>query len=172
MTQRFPYSSVGIFAGKIVRVTESSYRCKMTDRVPSQQYGVLPWRRTDSLEILLITSRETNRWLIPKGWPIDGTSPSEGAAQEALEEAGIRGVVSVLSSGSFIYDRKLEGSVSQLCRVAVFPLEVNEIFDSWPEAHERQRCWFSPNQAANMVSEPELAEIIRGFARDQSAHTK
>jgi 8-oxo-dGTP pyrophosphatase MutT (NUDIX family) len=141
----------------------------MTDRVPEQQYGALPWRRTDGVEILLITSRETKRWLTPKGWPIDGLSPSEGAAQEAFEEAGVRGVANGQSLGSYSYEKKLREGVGKLCRVAVFSLEVTETLDSWPESHERERHWFTAEEAANLVGEPALAAIIRDFAQDQSA---
>jgi 8-oxo-dGTP pyrophosphatase MutT (NUDIX family) len=140
----------------------------MSDRGPEQQYGALPWRWTKGVEILLITSRETRRWLIPKGWPIGGMSPAEGAAQEAFEEAGIRGDVKSNSVGSFNYEKKLKLNVSRLCRVAVFPLEVTEVLEDWPEAHERQRRWFPADEAAGLVGEIALAKIIRDFARGLS----
>ena len=55
------------------------------------QYGILPYRRTkpNSLEVLLITTRQSRRWIIPKGWPIKGLKPVKSAAREAYEEAGV-----------------------------------------------------------------------------------
>ena len=140
----------------------------MNNYDPEQQYGALAWRQANGVEILLITSRQTKRWLIPKGWPIDDKSPSEGAAQEAFEEAGIRGETNSVTLGSFDYEKRLKGSISQSCRVAVFALEVKEILEDWPEAHERERRWYPADEAAALVEEAQLAEIIRRFARDQS----
>jgi 8-oxo-dGTP pyrophosphatase MutT (NUDIX family) len=140
----------------------------MSDRGAEQQYGALPWRRSKEVEILLITSRETRRWLIPKGWPIGGMSPAEAAAQEAFEEAGIRGDIHNVSVGSFNYEKKLKLNVSKLCRVAVFPLAVTDVLENWPEADERQRRWLPADEAASLVDDVDLASIIRVFARDLS----
>jgi ADP-ribose pyrophosphatase YjhB (NUDIX family) len=38
--------------------------------------------------VLLVTSRETGRWIIPKGGPIKGFKPAKTAAREAYEDAG------------------------------------------------------------------------------------
>jgi 8-oxo-dGTP pyrophosphatase MutT (NUDIX family) len=140
----------------------------MNNPASEQQYGALAWRQANGVEVLLITSRQTKRWLIPKGWPIDGKSPAEGAAQEAFEEAGVRGMANSVSLGSFNYEKRFKGSVSQFCRVGVFALEVKEILEDWPEAHERERRWYPADEAAALVDEAQLAEIIRRFARDQS----
>lgn len=129
-----------------------------------QQYAALPWRQGSMLEILLITSRETQRWVIPKGWPMDGYSDSEAAAQEAYEEAGIRGKTASRSLGSYTYSKRIRSGGRTRCRVDVFAMEVNEVLDLWPEAHQRRRQWFSPEDAAAHVNEPELAQIIRAAA--------
>ena len=129
-----------------------------------QQYAALPWRRVTELEILLITSRETQRWVIPKGWPMDGLSEAEAAAQEAYEEAGIRGTMATPSAGFYTYAKRVRGGGKTRCRVDVFAMEVTEILDLWPEAHQRRRQWFTPQEAARHVNEPELAEIIRAVA--------
>jgi 8-oxo-dGTP pyrophosphatase MutT (NUDIX family) len=133
-----------------------------------QQYGALPWRRTDGLKILLITSRETKRWVIPKGWPIDGMTPAESAAQEVLEEAGVRGAASPETLGHYDYSKRMKDGTLRTCRVDIFALEVKQILERWPERRQRKRHWFSPEEAAALVSEPVLAEIIRGFGVDQS----
>jgi 8-oxo-dGTP pyrophosphatase MutT (NUDIX family) len=129
-----------------------------------QQYAALPWRRVAGIEILLITSRETRRWVIPKGWPMDGLSEAEAAAQEAYEEAGIRGHMATPSAGFYTYAKRVRGGGKTRCRVDVFTMEVTEILDLWPEAHQRRRQWFPPQEAAAHVNEPELAEIIRAVA--------
>ncbi|MBC8037888.1 MAG: NUDIX hydrolase [Rhizobiales bacterium] len=133
----------------------------------SQQYAALPWRRAQALEILLITSRETRRWVIPKGWPMPGHSAAESAAQEAYEEAGIRGKMSAQAIGHYGYSKRLRGGAKKRFRVDVFGMEVTEVLDLWPEAHERTRQWLSPQEALARVDEPELAALVRTFAGDQ-----
>ena len=133
----------------------------------SQQYAALPWRRAPVFEILLITSRETRRWVIPKGWPMPGLSAAESAAQEAYEEAGIRGQMAAQALGHYSYNKRQRGRAKKRFRVDVFAMEVTEVLDLWPEAHERARQWVSPAEAAARVEEPELAALIREFAGDQ-----
>jgi 8-oxo-dGTP pyrophosphatase MutT (NUDIX family) len=130
----------------------------------AHQYATLPWRRAGQLEIMLITSRETKRWVIPKGWPMDGRTNSESAAQEAYEEAGIKGSTTEESLGFFEYQKRGKGQL----RVDVFAMRVTEVLDQWPEAHERTRQWFPSETAAGLVDEPQLAALIRGFVGDQS----
>lgn len=119
------------------------------------------------LEILLITSRETRRWVIPKGWPMSGRSAAESAAQEAYEEAGIRGQMAVHSMGHYTYSKRQRGGARKRFRVDVFAMEVSEVLDLWPEAHERARQWLTPEEAWALVEEPELAALIRVFAGDR-----
>lgn len=133
----------------------------------SQQYAALPWRQAQRFEILLITSRETRRWVIPKGWPMPGKSPAESAAQEAYEEAGVRGQMAVQAMGHYTYSKRLRGRSKKRFRVDVFAMEVTEVLNQWPEAHERARQWLSPEEALALVEEPELAALIRRFAGDQ-----
>ncbi|MGB9144093.1 MAG: NUDIX hydrolase [Aestuariivirga sp.] len=139
----------------------------MADFTPNQQYAVLPWRRAGELEILLITSRETKRWVIPKGWPMPDHSEAESAAQEAYEEAGIRGHMTGQAIGHYDYDKRGRGRTKKRFRVDVFAMEVSEVLDLWPEAHERTRQWLSPQEAVALVNEPELAALIATFAGDQ-----
>jgi 8-oxo-dGTP pyrophosphatase MutT (NUDIX family) len=131
---------------------------------PRLQYAALPWRRTDGLEILLVSSRETKRWIIPKGWPIPGLSPHAAAAREAFEEAGIQGVAETSAIGHFHYVKRRKDGTGQLCRVAVFALRVDGQAADWPEKHERTTRWFSVQAAAEAVMEPELKILMRDFA--------
>ncbi len=133
----------------------------------SQQYAALPWRQAQQFEILLITSRQTRRWVIPKGWPIPAHSAAESAAQEAYEEAGIRGEMAVEAMGHYTYSKRLRGGARKRFRVDVFSMEVTEVLDQWPEAHQRARQWLSPEEALALVEEPQLAALIRTFAGAQ-----
>lgn len=135
-----------------------------SDRTGELQYAALPWRRNDrgEVEILLITSRETHRWVIPKGWPMEGFTPAQAAATEAFEEAGIRGPTKD-SVGAYPYFKRLKDEAIRELMVEVFPMRVDSELVYWPEAQQRRRRWFSIEGAAKAVAEPELAEIIRGF---------
>ena len=127
-----------------------------------EQIAALPWRLTGGgLEVLLITSRETKRWVIPKGWPIPGLSPPEAAAREAFEEAGIGGQINTKPLGQFEYDKRLDNGRTQRCNVTVFGLEQMIQHPDWPEQGQRQLRWFRLPDAANAVQEPGLAKIIR-----------
>lgn len=128
-----------------------------------KQYGALPYRITTSgsLELLLVTTRRTKRWTIPKGWPAKKLKPRDSAAREAYEEAGAQGTIGLKSIGSFTYDKMLENegrSVS--CEVFVFPLRVEQHLETWPEAHERQCVWLDPRGAVSAVAEEGLRHLI------------
>lgn len=128
------------------------------------QVAALPWRRAETgVEILLITSRETRRWVIPKGWPMTGKSDDQAAAQEAYEEAGVQGETGAREIGRFRYEKRLKSGETQSCLVATFPLEVLIQLGAWPEDQQRQRRWMPQAEAARAVQEPELSALIRGF---------
>ncbi len=136
------------------------------------QYGAIPYRMADEgLRVLLVTSRETRRWVIPRGNPMRGRKPHKAAAIEAFEEAGVVGRIRSKALGSFLYD-KIRANGAQPCSVKVFPLKVREIREEWPEAHERERRWFSPEDAADLVQEPGLAELLRAFQPKSAAKVR
>jgi 8-oxo-dGTP pyrophosphatase MutT (NUDIX family) len=112
---------------------------------------------------MLITSRDTRRWVIPKGWPKKGKSPQYSAAREAFEEAGVVGAVAKRTIGSFSYEKRMRNGGVVVCEV--FPLEVTRQNKQWPEKQERVVKWLSASQAAEKVKEPMLGEIIRRLAR-------
>jgi 8-oxo-dGTP pyrophosphatase MutT (NUDIX family) len=126
----------------------------------------------DETEVLLITSRGTGRWIIPKGWPISGLDAREAALREAWEEAGVRkGVAADDALGSYTYDKMLDGGLALPVETLVFPVRVEEMAADFPEAHQRRRAWVSPREAANMVKEPGLQSILRGLMqRPGAAH--
>lgn len=128
------------------------------------QFGALCFRRRKSnCEILLLTSRDTGRWIIPKGWPMDGMTPAEVAAAEAWEEAGVKGTAHDYCVGLYGYTKLLEDGDKVPAVVAVFPVEVSRLADDFPEASERKRKWFSQKKAASQVREPDLKQLLRSF---------
>jgi len=135
-----------------------------SDRATDTQYGALPFRvGRDGVEVMLITSRETKRWVIPKGWPIAGKKPHRVAEIEAFQEAGVKGVISKKPAGVYPYSKTLPGGKSRLCLVAVFPLRVTLEKVTWRETGERQRQWFPQDVAGELVEEGSLARIIEGW---------
>jgi 8-oxo-dGTP pyrophosphatase MutT (NUDIX family) len=114
---------------------------------------------------MLVTSRETRRWIIPKGWPKKGKSARQSAAREAFEEAGVIGRVSRRAVGSFSYEKRLKNGGTVECEVRVFPLHVKRQSREWPEKQERKVKWLSAAKAAKKVDEPTLGELIRQLAR-------
>ncbi|MEL6169944.1 MAG: NUDIX hydrolase [Pseudomonadota bacterium] len=128
------------------------------------QFGALCWRRRKGkLKIALVTSRRSGRWVLPKGWPMDGATPADAAAREAWEEAGVEGRVVETCIGIYSYTKEMEDRADLPCVVAVFPVKARSVAKSWPEDSERVRRWVSPAKAADLVDDPELGQILRGF---------
>jgi 8-oxo-dGTP pyrophosphatase MutT (NUDIX family) len=134
------------------------------------QFAALPWRISDygTRQVMLLTSRGTRRWVIPKGWPMKKRKPAEVARQEAYEEAGLIGkIVGKRPVGDFHYAKRLaKGEV--LCQVQVFSFRVERQLEDWPEKAQRETKWFDAEEAAEMVEEGGLAEIIRRFSGSYS----
>ncbi len=128
------------------------------------QAAALPWRAGENgPEILLITSRKTGRWILPKGWPEGGESLDRCAVREAFEEAGIRGHSSTNAIGSYYYGKASPSGLIRRCEVHVFALEVTESEKRWPEKRQRERRWLKPSEAAKRITEPALADMIANF---------
>ncbi len=136
------------------------------DREPRAQFAALPWRRNfmGEPEVMLITSRETHRWVIPKGWPIKGKSSAKSAAQEAFEEAGVTGKTDKSPVGSYAYDKRLKNGRLQHVRVTVFSLLVENEAEIFPEVGQREKRWVSLLEAARLVDEPELMVVLATFS--------
>jgi 8-oxo-dGTP pyrophosphatase MutT (NUDIX family) len=132
---------------------------------PLRQVAALPWRKRDGkVEILLITSRTTRRWLIPKGGVMRHLVDMNAARQEALEEAGVIGRMRRKRIGTYTY-RKIDPiGLAQICAVKVFALEVEREFRNWPEMRQRKRRWFAIGTAVQRIGEAQLRKIIRVFS--------
>jgi 8-oxo-dGTP pyrophosphatase MutT (NUDIX family) len=132
----------------------------MAERRPRIQYAALPYTVADGrISILLVTSRDTGRWIVPKGWPERKTKPHVQAAREAFEEAGVTGKVTKEPFGTYLYEKRLRvGTVT--CSVDVYLLKVEREVEDWPERHQRARRWVSPAEGLQMVEDVGLAELL------------
>ena len=127
------------------------------------QFAALCYRvKDDKLQFLLITSRKSGRWIVPKGWPMDGETPMDAAATEAYEEAGVRGKIQPRPVGVFSYYR-VKSSNELPCIAVVYPLKVKKVLNRWPERKERERKWVSRKKAMAMIDDPDLCAIIERF---------
>lgn len=134
----------------------------------AKQLAALPWRVSDDgqLEIMMVTSRISRHWLIPKGWPMAGKSDSVAALQEAFEEAGIKGKAASKPIGRYTYVKLMKDGTSVPCIVKVYGMKVIEELAAWPEMAQRERRWFTPEQAAAAVTETGLAQFLASLTMD------
>lgn len=129
-----------------------------------EQFGALCYRiheTSGQIEVLLITTRESHRWTIPKGWPMAGKKGHQVARQEALEEAGVRGKISKKVFGRFTYLKFLADGQRVPCMVQVHLLRVENTVEQYKESGQRDLLWCTCFEAAVKVSEPELKGLFR-----------
>lgn len=128
------------------------------------QFGALCYRvRGGKMRVLLVTSRGSGRWIVPKGWPLPGKAPCETAATEAFEEAGATGAVHDTCLGVYAYTKDADTAAPVPCIVALYPFRVDRLLRKYPERGARKRSWLSRKRAAETVVEPELARLIAAF---------
>jgi len=135
-------------------------KAKKGERV--RQVAAVPFRlgADGGLEILLVTSRETRRFIVPKGWPMKGKSGRKAAAIEAEQEAGVVGKVLKEPAGSYSYWKRLAMRFVRV-DVTVYLLAVKEELPAWREKGSRQRAWLTPQDAAMLIDEPELSTLVK-----------
>lgn len=147
----------------ILRRAWSDYVRPLLARPEQLQVAALCYRRrSDGVEVLLITSLHTGRWIVPKGWPMRGQDGAGTAANEAWEEAGV--VVARLGRtpiGSFRYDKRMRGGARMPCKTMIFPVEVARLADKFPQRGRRERVWLAPEEAAERLDDPGLADVVR-----------
>jgi uncharacterized protein Yka (UPF0111/DUF47 family)/8-oxo-dGTP pyrophosphatase MutT (NUDIX family) len=148
------------------------HRSRIHRELVIRQIAALPYRTEGTaidapVRILLVTSRGTGRWVIPKGNAQAGASSHNAAANEAEEEAGVRGPVCPTSIGSYRYRKRRSNGASLMVDVEVFPLSVTDELDDWKEKTQRERRWFTLSEAAEAVDEEDLRDLIRSFAASQ-----
>lgn len=127
-----------------------------------QQVAALPYISLGGqTHVLLITSRERGRWILPKGWPVKGLSYSQAAAREAEEEAGVIGTVSPEPLGHFDYQKRMSKGYEVRCSVLVYPLHVIEHRLDWKERNDRQMRWCTLSEAASQVDDSGLGHLLQ-----------
>ena len=149
-------------------MAQGSPAARVTGNETIRQIAALPYRNVGRglnapVQVLLVTSRESRRWVIPKGNFANHVSPHAAAAQEAEDEAGVRGAVCPTALGTYRYRKRKGSGASLMADVEVFPLAVNEQLSDWKEKKQRERRWFSLSDAARAVDEPDLRDLIRSF---------
>lgn len=129
----------------------------------------LPWRvgRHGEVEVMLITTRQSGRWILPRGWPAKGKTPAQTATQEAFEEAGVIGGVDPRPIGDYRYLKPLPDGSSGDCVVTLFSLHVRGTLVHWPEQAERRRRWHALDQASRVASDGQLAELLATLRLDR-----
>lgn len=142
-------------------------------REHGRQVAALCWRHAPNgnshLEILLVTSLSSKRWILPKGWLEPELSAAENAAREAFEEAGVTGKVSPQPIGAYHYLKEKKDGGGMPCSVDVFVLAVTKQLDDWPEKNVRELAWMPVEQAISQVSEPGLRQILKDFRKQQAS---
>lgn len=130
------------------------------------QAGALCWRRHEGeLQVLLVSARSSGRWVLPGGWASRARPLAATAKREAWEEAGVKGrvanqLLAVVTKRKFY---RLSGLIEW--QMAVFPLRVDSVEDDYPEAGERERAWFSLEEAAKVVHPSSLGVVLRDLAQ-------
>lgn len=134
----------------------------------AEQIAALPlhWDAKGKPYVLMVTSRDTGRWVMPKGWLMDGKKPWHAAEIEALEEAGAVGFISPKSIGVYHYTKRLRGGKRVRCRVTVYPMLTEKLKRRWKERKQRKRHWFSLKKAARLVNEKELSALLTSLANN------
>lgn len=127
------------------------------------QLAALCYRyKGEKLQVCLVTTRGSGRWIMPRGWPTHKQTPAQGAATEAYEEAGLTGTMHPDSIGAYSYDKPLGDGITPVM-VVVYALHVTEVAKTWPEKKERKRKWMSPLKAARKLSERGEQQIVAQF---------
>jgi 8-oxo-dGTP pyrophosphatase MutT (NUDIX family) len=127
------------------------------------QFAALCYRvKRGKVQVLLVTSRGSKRWIVPKGWPMEGRTPAASACQEAWEEAGVYGGSDGNCLGVYSYAKDFRDS-DLPCLAMLYPVAVKSLAKKFPECGQRRRRWVSRKKAARMVAEPELARMILDF---------
>jgi len=126
------------------------------------QAGVIAYRvREGAVEVLLLTSRDTGRWLIPKGNIGGGMTPAQAAKREAFEEGGVKGSIEgKLPLGVYTYFKRLPSGESRAAAVEVYLLKVKEQLKKWPEKGERRLAWVSAIKAISLIEEPGVVPLL------------
>ncbi|MFT3688157.1 NUDIX hydrolase [Paenirhodobacter sp.] len=138
---------------------------------PVQFAALCMRRKAGRMQVLMITSRDTGRWVLPKGWAKDGHSQGESALAEAWEEAGVVGRLTGPAIGTYVSQKMLVANEPMPCRIEVHPVHVDKLLAKFPEKGQRRRRWMTIKRAVKSVAEPELAALLRGLRTRTDLHS-
>jgi 8-oxo-dGTP pyrophosphatase MutT (NUDIX family) len=142
----------------------ANYILPLVQRPRGLQVGALCHREGKNGREVLLISSSSGRWILPKGWPIDGKTAGEAAQQEAWEEAGVKkSHVSKEAVGSFLTEKRFDSGAVLPCEMKVFSVAVRKVTNKFPESHRRTRVWVTPSKAAEMVDEAGLKTLLSDF---------
>jgi 8-oxo-dGTP pyrophosphatase MutT (NUDIX family) len=151
----------------------STVKSEALFRAHGKQVAALCWRMgLQGLEVLLITSRNAKRWILPKGWPEPELNAAENAAREAFEEAGVIGKIAPSPVGRYHYLKERREGAGMPVSVDVFALAVTKQLDDWPEKGQRSMIWVPLDQAAAKVSELGLRAVLKDFHKHFAAQSR
>ena len=130
------------------------------------QCAALPYRVIEGVvEVLLVTPRGGDGWIIPKGKVAAGLGVRRSAHREAVEEAGVHGEIAPTAFGRYRHGGREDGPL-----VTVFLMRVTRELSSWAEAHQRDRRWVSLGEMPRLVVDPGLAGVMRDAAEHLAVH--
>ncbi len=133
--------------------------------VGERQSGVVPYAIVEGTPVfLLVTSRQRGHWIFPKGRIPERMTPWQSAAREAYDEAGVEGAVATEPIGSY-RAWKTRGMRRMVIEVEMYPLRVERQLDAWRETGERYRHWVTLAEAARLITNKQIVEVVRSFAR-------
>jgi 8-oxo-dGTP pyrophosphatase MutT (NUDIX family) len=137
------------------------------------QVAALPFvEARTGIEVLLITSRRRKRWIIPRGWPVDGMSFAAAAAREAEEEAGVHGPIGDVAIGAYQYKKRTGTGYRVPCEVLIYPFRATHQTIVWSEKSERETRWCHLETAASLVKHDGLAAFLGDLARSPETLVK
>lgn len=163
MANRLGFSQMAIAKKKAVRKARRGERIRQVAAIPFRLNG------HGNVEVMLVTSRATRRFIVPKGWPMKGKSGRKAAAIEAQQEAGVVGKTLRQPAGTYSYWKRLENRFVRV-DVIVYLLSVTEELIDWQEAESRQRAWLASEDAALLIDEPDLSTLLRDLKIPEPAH--
>ena len=136
-------------------------KVRLVDPNAIVQVGALCLRNGKSGTEVLLVKSSRGRWIVPKGWPMDGHTDAETARIEAWEEAGVlEGKVSKAPIGGYVTEKRFDDGRVATCHVSVYRIDVKEMTKTYPEAALRKRKWVPGKRAIAKVDDSGLQALL------------
>ncbi|KAF2945049.1 hypothetical protein DAI22_02g188900 [Oryza sativa Japonica Group] len=115
------------------------------------------------VEVLMVSTPNRADMVFPKGGWEDDEEVYEAASREAMEEAGVKGIVNRTTLGHWVFKSKSSQNSSSprgACKGYIFAMEVTEELESWPEQATHGRRWVSPGEAYQLCRYEWMREAL------------